>query len=430
MGYRNSSVMQKNFGKKWILVFLLLLSKQVYAVKITFLPFHIQGNLPVNYQHIQNPQIELAVMQGYFSSENFHVETSTRDEIAEAGRLAGRKYPDKQLIRSICNLTKSTYIVYSEISFSTRSIFRSEVFHCNQDEIQKKEKILGSSSFIEEMRKSVLDSFSFLPSKSRNKPEIVQGRKHIVFILDYSKSLHQEIGILNKILKQQSGNKIGAIIVKKNGIDRIPVAMDNSGLTEYLENRKPEGDVSLDKMADGILVARSIATEPEKTKFVIITDARVGDVESIKFLNNMRTLGTKASSLVLLSGSYSNPKTLNFYKKAVRSCGGTINEITHFQKIGLVDGYYYLYLRDLNLYWDKQENFSSDLDLTTKHRIPQGMIFSKNEFVRPEQMVHIFAENTGKKVLESYPVQSNLGLILEKTFQISEIETGMKKFMI
>lgn len=109
---------------------------------------------------------------------------------------------------------------------------------------------------------------------------------------------------------------------------------------------------------------------------------------------------------------------MNLHKKAARSGGNNLQQITHYQVVGTTKGAKTIYLHDRNIYWDEssQPNLK-DLDLKELATIEEGRVLNTVDFPHPDNMSSVYEKIQGQKLIEKKSISSNVTNIIEKLVQ-------------
>ena len=422
----NYAGIKRKFGHH-LFFFLVLFgfSNGISGASVIFLPVSTTGNIPHNLAGISNLSTELSLLQSYYAAEYFRGDFSGKP----VPTLKNKK-PDKNEFKQLCNRTETNYIVFSELYFGNKLILYSEVMNCRTGNLEKKNSNLGSD-YKSGMQKFIKDILYFFPPINKHEATSLSLKKR-VFVIDYSASLNREIAVLkNYFYHKIPGLKTGALIIRKNEIKYFEPKEENSELLAFLNNRKPSGDVTLSDINAGLFkLLNSLTMSNSEMEVILVTDAKGSNHEFARLLSVIRSVKSKTGSVKIITGSYFNNNELNQYKKSARAGGRELFQLTHYQKIGTVDGYKYLYLHNLNLYFSGQDEFDDSLDMKKFTRVAPSEIFSRTETIRPEAMVSLYSEIYGQKILEKYEIQSNMENILDKFSASEEDDNSSPNIMI
>lgn len=413
---------------KFFLLFLLS-TNAIFPAKLTFLPVIIGGKIPEKLQNIPDLPMELSLLQSYYARDIYYVETSSKSEISNTVEISVvKKKPDLSDYQKYCNRTESDYIIFSELSFvadRNKNILFSEVMNCANKSREVKESFISGNIRIG-MKNFIRRQFYYLPRKRTSSSLTRKGiannkaSANIIYLVDYSISFQREITNFKNVLKRITGvggRKTGIFILKKNSYKYFPPAKDVAKAIQYIESTRPSGEITLHDISDGINRLKVLLKEEDaNAEIVILTDAKFSNGDSVRFPVTMRSLKNNVGEVKMITGSLYDNNSFNLLKKSARAGGEELVQITYSQKIGTKDGYKYVYLQNMNIYYSNAADIPSNKNIKNLNKIPPGEIYSRTASLRPEMMVNLFSAIMKEKILEQEKVESDLETILEKDY--------------
>lgn len=413
--------------KKIILILLtIILNINLFAREITVLPAYVVGEEPAALKKKDNLSTGVSELIGYYATENFVVDTSDPEKvktyISELGEEMDRK-PSKSLLNGICEEFSSDFIVKPEINFADKISILSEVYNCRGKVIASNESLF-TDNFYFAMEKHTKKTLSFLVPKNKPTTNIdFSGEEEIVFFLDLSGSLTREIKSVVNYILSITGSKnfsLGAVLVKENSIKIIKPSFNHNELKTELEKIKIGGDIGLDRITQGLVKARGELgnSKLKKKKLIILTDAKSNTTHDYGYLSAVQTMREIGYNTFIVTGSFFDYKSMNLHKKAAKSGGNNLQQITHYQVVGTTKGAKTIYLHDRNIYFDdSSEPNLKELDFKELATIEEGRVLNTVDFPHPDNMSSVYEKIQGQKLIERKTVSSNVTNIVEKLVQ-------------
>lgn len=411
-----------------VVIFLIVfvLNTTLFAREVTFLPAYVVGEEPPALKKKDNLSTGVAELIGYYANENFIVEVSDPDKvktyISELGEEMDRK-PSKSLLNGVCEEFSSDFIVKSEINFDTSISILSEVYNCRGKVIASNESLFKDNFYLA-MEKHTKKTLSFLVPKNKTNTKFdPNGEEEIIFLFDLSGSLTREVKAAINYIQSITGSKnlsLGAVLVGENFIKIIKPSLNHSKLKEELSRIKQGGDIGLDRITQGLVKVRAEfgQTKIAKKKFIIITDAKSNSSSDYGYLSAVQGVKELGYNTYIVTGSFFDFKSMSLHKKAAKSGGNNLQQITHFQKVGTVQGYKTIYLYDRNIYYDESEQINpKELDLKEMAVLEEGRVLGKVDFPHPDNMADVFEKVQGVRLIEKQTIKSNIEIIIEKIVQ-------------
>ncbi len=413
--------------KKIILLLLItILNGNLFAREVTFLPAYVVGEEPAALKKKDNLSTGVSELIAYYANENFVVEVSDPDKvktyISELGEEMDRK-PSRSLLNGVCEEFSSDFIVKTEINFDTNISILSEVYNCRGKVIASNESLFKDNFYLA-MEKHTKKTLSFLVPKNKSNPTIdSKGEEEIIFLFDLSGSLTREIKSVVNYIESITGSKnlsLGAVFVGENSIKIIKPSFNHAKLKEELGRIKQGGDIGLDRITQGLIKVRSEfgLSKISKKKFIIITDAKSNSSTDYGYLSAVQAVRELGYNTFIVTGSFFDFKSMSLHKKAAKSGGNNLQQITHYQKVGTTKGYKTIYLYDRNIYYDESEQVNpKELDLKEMALLEEGRVLGKVDFAHPDNMSDVFEKVQGTRLIERQAIKSNIEHIVEKLVQ-------------
>ena len=411
-----------------VVIFFLLtfFNISLFAREITILPAYVVGEEPAALKKKDNLSTGVSELIGYYATENFVVETSDSEKVkvylSELGEEMDRK-PSRSLLNGICEEFSSDFIVKPEINFSDKISILSEVYNCRGKVIASNESLFADNFYLA-MEKHTRKTLSFLVPKNKSTTSIdITNEEEIIFFLDLSGSLTREIKSTVNFILSITGSKnlaLGAILVKENSIKIIKPSFNHNELKTDLEKIKIGGDIELDRITQGLVKARAElgVSKLKKKKLIILTDAKSNTTHDYGYLSAVQTMREIGYNTFIVTGSFFDYKSMNLHKKAAKSGGNNLQQITHYQVVGTTKGAKTIYLHDRNIYFeDSSQPNLKDLDLKELATIEEGRVLNTVDFPHPDNMSSVYEKIQGQKLIEKKSISSNVTNIIEKLVQ-------------
>ena len=413
---------------KKIILFILftLLHTTLFAREVTFLPAYVVGEEPPALKKKDNLSTGVSELIAYYANENFIVEVSDPDKVKtfinELGEEMDRK-PSRALLNGVCEEFSSDFIVKTEINFESSISILSEVYNCRGKVVASNESLFKDNFYLA-MEKHTKKTLSFLVPKNKTSIALeANAQEEIVFLFDLSGSLTREVKSAINYIQSITGSKnrsIGAVFVGENSIKLVKPSFNHAKLKEEIGRIKQSGDVGLDRIIQGLVKVRSDlgTTKITKKKFIIITDAKSNASSDYGYLSAVQTVREQGYKTFIITGSFFDFKSMSMHKKAAKSAGNNLQQITHFQKLGTTKGYRTIYLYDRSIYFDESEQVNpKELDFKEMGVLEDGRVLGKVDFPHPDNMSDVYEKVQGTRLIERQAIQSNIESIIERIVQ-------------
>ncbi|HMV43564.1 MAG TPA: VWA domain-containing protein [Leptospiraceae bacterium] len=409
-----------------LLLLTILLNTTLFAREVTFLPAYVIGEEPPALKKKDNVSSGISELIAYYANENFLIEVSDPDKVKnyvrDSGETMDRK-PSKSLLNGVCEEFGSDYIVKTEINFDSSISILSEVYNCRGKVIGSNESLF-KENFYSSIEKHTKRTLNFLVPKNKSDSAYdLSGEEEIIFLFDMSGSLSREVKGIFRYILSITGSKnlsLGAVFVSESSIKILKPSLNHDKLKEELGRIKQGGDVGIDRITQGLVKIRSELglNRITKKKMIIVTDAKSSGTGDYGYLSAVQAIKELGYNTFIVSGSFFDYKSMSLHKKAAKLGGNTLQQITHFQKVGTTKGYKTIYLNDRTIYYDESEQVNPrEIDLKEMVALDEGRILSKVDFPHPDNMSDVFERVQGTRLIERQSISSNADSVVEKIVQ-------------
>lgn len=396
------------------------------------MPSYIIGKPPQGIaQQTQQVATEISKLGAFFTREKFNITITDFDEVSKFIKTANfnlnRHLGKKQVLR-VCRALASQYVVRTEVDFQSHS-FMTEIYNCGGYLVSQKED-LWQGDFSDDYRKHILTTANFLPPAPLEKiQQYMEKVAQITIVLDLSGSYIIEARQLQKIILR---------LVKKEKKD-LKVLLVGSQKSQYLNTRKKilsalnnlsiGGEISPQQMANALFKIPDInsLSGHSHRKILIFTDLPLTRKNSHTYQNALQALKYSGYKITVYSNSFNHPQVNRLHASIASLSGNPLNQSISYRTIGTNTGFKTLFLHKNKLYYNQTGKVrAQDIRIDNLTILNPRKIQMLVDHLHPNNMVEIYRQITGEKILEQRRLYTNIGYLFQQALRKNTPRYGQK----
>lgn|GEM_PF-4027822 len=395
-------------------LFCVIFSFSVQAGEVGYLPAQIQGELPPVFSLREEAAKEMAFLSRHYLRGQFFVETSL---VGSEAILRNSPVPWD----SLCLESENHFLAQDRFDFGNPVLVETEIYNCKSRTSQKINSRL-ETNFVLSLGRHIEKAFRFLPPSQMIKKPNQPLTSEINFVIDghgaaqiYRKDLINYI----QSLSMSDNLLLGLYVTRKDKILKFPANSEHETLLASLKEVPFSASNSSDSVLEmiKILIANARLTPKAFKKNVFLFSGSVRDKESalILSLNQLRQAGYEN---ILISLNQSDPLVQRGFEKIAKASSSKILPISDYQRVGTIDGYFNVLLKDGRLYSTTESlQFPIDLSQSFWTKWDAGLVRSFESSLGPYTMAQAFEKCSDRRVVEKGELKSTLAYDLELVLQ-------------